>query len=114
MKKSTDGELLMVLNEHLGSLLSCRNTNCDCLGILTNQNIWERVAKYLVQFERKNKYNQDSIFWSGTSMLSPLGLGRNTCGIAYHTIQPGPTASIVFVHPKHINYAHLGCIHCWV
>ncbi len=61
IKKSTDGELFIVLNEHLGSLLSCDNINCDCLDILTDQNIRECVAKYLVQFERKNKYDQDSI-----------------------------------------------------
>ncbi len=54
IKKSTDSELFIVLNEHLGSLLSCDNMSCDCLNILTDQNVWECVAKYLVQFEMKN------------------------------------------------------------
>ncbi len=61
MNKSIDSELFMVLNEYLGSLLSCGNMNCDCFVVQTNQNIQDCVAKYLVQFERKNKYDQDSI-----------------------------------------------------
>jgi hypothetical protein len=52
-----------------------------------------------------------ALIWSDTSMLLLVGLGADTCGIAYHTMQPGPTTLIVFVHPKHINYAHLGCMH---
>jgi hypothetical protein len=46
-------------------------------------------------------------------MLLPLGLSTNTCGIAYHTMQLESMTMIVFVHPKHIDYAHLGCVHCW-
>ena len=47
-------------------------------------------------------------------MLSPQGLGTNTCGIAYHTMQPGLPATIVFMHPKYIDYANMGCVHCCI
>jgi hypothetical protein len=60
-KKITDDKLFMALNDCLVSLLSRGNINCDCLNILTTQNVWECVGKYLVQFERKSKYDQDSI-----------------------------------------------------
>jgi hypothetical protein len=45
IKKSTDGELFIVLNEHLGILLSCGNMNCDSLNILTDQQVPESAAK---------------------------------------------------------------------
>lgn len=62
MKKLTDNELLVAIIDHIDShVLSCGNTDCDCLDILTDVNVRECVAKYLVQFERKNKYDQDSI-----------------------------------------------------
>ena len=47
-------------------------------------------------------------------MLLLLGLGTNTHGIAYHTMQPGLLTTLNFVHPKHIDYAYLGCMHCCV
>ncbi len=112
-KKSTDGELFIVLNEHLGILLSCGNMNCDSLNVLTDQKVQESAAKILFSLRGRTSMTRIELFWSGTSMLLPLGLGTNTCGISYHTMQPGPMISIVFVHPRHINYAHLGCVHCW-
>ena len=60
-KKITNDKLFMALNDCLVSLLSRGNINCDCLNILTTQNVRECVGKYLVQFERKSKYDQDSI-----------------------------------------------------
>ena len=38
----------------------CGNKNCICLDIFLSLNVREAVAKYLVWFERKNKYEQDS------------------------------------------------------
>lgn len=47
-------------------------------------------------------------------LLLELELNINTCGIAYHTLQPGLRTPLLFVYPKHMDYAHLGCFHCWV
>ena len=52
IRKMTDDELFMSLVEGITRLPSC---------IPSDLNIWECVAKYLVQFERKNKYDQDCI-----------------------------------------------------
>ena len=57
----TDDELFMSLVEGITRLPSCGNKTCDCLNILSDLNVRECVAKYLVQFERKNKYDQDCI-----------------------------------------------------
>ena len=41
--------------------LRYHTTSCDCLDILSDVNVRECVAQYLLQFVRKSKYDQDSI-----------------------------------------------------
>ncbi len=61
MKKISDKELLVIVSEGIACLPSCGMTSCDCLDILSDVNVWECVAQYLLQFVRKSKYDQDSI-----------------------------------------------------
>ena len=56
-----EDELLLILVERLKCLHSCKNKMCDCLDILTDLDVRECAAQYLVQFETKKKYDQDSI-----------------------------------------------------
>ena len=41
--------------------MECVNTACICLSILDDESIRQAVAKYLVWFERKSKFEQDSV-----------------------------------------------------
>jgi hypothetical protein len=60
MKKISDEELLVILSEGTTRLPSCISA-CDCLVILSDVNVRQCVAQYLLQFVRKSKYDQDSI-----------------------------------------------------
>jgi hypothetical protein len=51
----------MIVSEGIACLPSCGMTSCDCLNILSDVNVRECVAQYLLQFVRKSKYDQDSI-----------------------------------------------------
>jgi len=61
MQKISDKELLVIVSKGIACLPSCGTTSCDCLDILSDVNVWECVAQYLLQFVRKSKYGQDSI-----------------------------------------------------
>jgi hypothetical protein len=61
MKKISDEELLVIISEGITYLPLCGTTSCDCLDILSDVNVRECVAQYLLQFVRKSKYDQDSI-----------------------------------------------------
>ncbi len=41
--------------------MECINMACDCLSILGDKNVRQAVANYLVWFERKSKFEQDSV-----------------------------------------------------
>ena len=45
-----EDELLLIIVERLKYLPSCKNKMCDCLVILTDLNVRECIAQYLVQF----------------------------------------------------------------
>jgi hypothetical protein len=62
-RKTSNEELLVIISEGITCLPSCRRTSCDCLGILSDVNVRECVAQYLLQFVKKSKYDQDSIIW---------------------------------------------------
>ena len=50
---------------------------CDCLDILiTDMNVRECIAQYLVQFEMKKKYDQDSIIleWYKYAIAAKIGM----------------------------------------
>ena len=61
VKKISDKELLVIISKGIACLPSCGTTSCDCLDILSDVNVRECVAQYLLQFVRKSKYDQDSI-----------------------------------------------------
>ena len=61
MKKISNEELLVIISEGITYLPSCGTTSCDCLDILSDVNVRECVAQYLLQFVRKSKYDPDSI-----------------------------------------------------
>ncbi len=54
VKKMSDKELLMILSQGIARLPSC-GLACDCLVILSDVNVRECVAQYLLQFVRKSK-----------------------------------------------------------
>ena len=56
----SDEELLVILSEITARLPLCGSA-CDCLVILSDVNVRQCVAQYLLQFVRKSKYDQDSI-----------------------------------------------------
>jgi hypothetical protein len=41
--------------------MSCPNSKCDCLEIVTTLSAQSAIAKYLTWFERRTKHEQDSI-----------------------------------------------------
>ena len=41
--------------------MSCPNSHCDCLEIVTTLRAQSAIAKYLTWFERRQKHEQDSI-----------------------------------------------------
>ena len=55
------GELHQYFQSSLEKVTSCGNKDCSCLKILKNDRVRSCVAEYLVWFEKKNKYDQDSI-----------------------------------------------------
>jgi len=58
----SDSELRRYFDEHLTSLTGCGNKTCSCLvGLFTSPQNYGPVSQYLVWFERKTKYDQDSI-----------------------------------------------------
>ena len=61
VKKTSDKELLVIISERIACLPLCGTTSCDCLDILSDVNVQECVAQYLLQFVKKNKYDQDTI-----------------------------------------------------
>jgi len=68
----------LLLVERLKCLPSCKNKTCDCLDIITDMNVRECVAQYLVQFEMKKKYDQDSIIleWYKYAIAAKIGMNH--------------------------------------
>ena len=56
MKKISDEELLVILSEGIARLPLCGSA-CDFLVILSDVNVRQCVAQYLLQFVRKSKYD---------------------------------------------------------
>ncbi len=119
VEKTSDEELLVIISEGITCLLSCHRTSCDCLGILSDVNVREYGAQYLLQFVKKSKYDQDSIIleWYkyaiSARIASMIGDSQPLRFCLPYDATLIPTW-IVFVHPKSINYAYLGCVHFWV
>jgi hypothetical protein len=60
----TDDDLINYFTARLEGTemaMECVNTACTCLSILDDENVRQAVAKYLVWFERKSKFEQDSM-----------------------------------------------------
>ena len=56
-----DGPLCQYFQTHLEKTTDCSNKGCSCLHTLQMAQTQLLVAKYLVWFDRKRKYDQDSI-----------------------------------------------------
>ena len=54
-------DLCIHFEMRLGSILTCTSAGCCCLDILRDPIVRTSIAKYLVWYERKTKYDQDSI-----------------------------------------------------
>ncbi len=64
MLSMTDDDLINYFIAHLEgteTAMECINMSCVCLSILDDVNVRQAVAKYLVWFERKLKFEQDSV-----------------------------------------------------
>ncbi len=58
----SDDELASYFQLQLESITECGNKTCDCLDdLFTHPKYCASVARYLVWFERKHKYDQNSI-----------------------------------------------------
>ena len=86
MSDMSDEELLVILSNGIARLPAC-GLACDCLVILSDVNVRQCVAQYLLQFVRKSKATRTLSFKSGTSMQLLPGLGADNCGFAYLTMQ---------------------------
>ena len=51
-KKTSNKELLVIISKGVECLPLCGTTSCDCLDILSDVNVRECVAQYLLQFVR--------------------------------------------------------------
>ena len=58
-KKMSDDDLFVYYQNSLEEKTSCPNPSCNCLEVLNSIDVRVPVAKYLVWFERKSKYEQD-------------------------------------------------------
>ena len=56
-----DDDLFIYFKNRLAGETECKNANCDCLIVLADEVPHKAVARYLVWFERKAKYDQDGI-----------------------------------------------------
>ena len=59
----SDGDLSNHFDDRLRGETQCPNKNCGCLAVLYDPIARALVIKYLVWFERRSKYNQDSIIF---------------------------------------------------
>ena len=54
-------DLVSYFEMRLRAILLCPNQSCDCISILRNEPSCSAIASYLAWFERRSKYEQDSI-----------------------------------------------------
>ena len=57
----SDDDLLIYFQEWLEGKKECMNNLCTCLSILKNPCAASSVAQYLVWFDKKSKYDQDTL-----------------------------------------------------
>ena len=57
----SDDDLLIYFQEWLEGKKECMNNLCTCLSILKNPSAASVVAQYLVWFDKKSKYDQDTL-----------------------------------------------------
>ncbi len=83
--------------------VECPNKGCNCLAILDDANIRASVVKYLCWFEKKSKYEQDSIVYKWFKYSSFLKKGQSKFNLfCLPSIDDG-TADVVKVVRKHLN-----------
>ncbi len=119
MKKISDEELLMIISEGIACLPSFGTTSCDCLDILSDVNVRECVAQYLLQFVRKSKYEKDSIIlewykYANAARIAAMIGCRQQLWFCLPYDATLNTDIDCLRASKSIDYAYLGCVHCWV
>ncbi len=62
-----DDDLFIYFGNRLAGQTKCKNKDCNCLILLADKLPHKAVARYLVWFEGKTKYDQES-YWSGFDM----------------------------------------------
>ena len=76
----SDDDLFLYFFNRLAGETECKNTDCDCLLILEDELARKAVARYLVSFERKTKYEQDSTVLEWYRYTTSAERGGNTRG----------------------------------
>jgi hypothetical protein len=123
VKKTSDEELLVIISEGISCLPLCGTTSCDYLDILSDVNVWECVAQYLLQFARKSKYNQDSIIleWYKYAIAARIGRSQPLWFCLPYDATLNTDIDCLCASQKHRlcllgmrSLFYLGCVHCWV
>ena len=80
----TDGDLSVHFSDKLKAIACCPRKDCSCLSMLRDPDMCSALVSYLVLFERKSKYEQDSIIlqWVIYRFKIPSFNGRSMDG--YH------------------------------
>ena len=80
----TDGDLSVHFSDKLKAIACCPRKDCSCLLMLRDPDMCSALVSYLVLFERKSKYEQDSIIlqWVIYRFKIPGFNGRSMDG--YH------------------------------
>ena len=76
----SDDDLFIYFFNRLAGETECKNRNCSCLLILVDEFARKAVARYLVMFKCKTKYEQDSIVLEWFRYLTLAERGGNSQG----------------------------------
>ena len=70
----TDGDLSAHFSDKLKAIACCPRKDCSCLSMLRDPDMCSALVSYLVLFERKSNYEQDSIIlqWVFIGSISPV------------------------------------------
>ncbi len=76
----SDDDLFLYFYNLLAGEMECKNQDYNCLLILADEYTRKAITRYLVLFERKSKYDQDSIILMWFRYLTLAMRGDNTQG----------------------------------
>jgi hypothetical protein len=75
----SDEDLFLYFFNRLAGETKCKNRDCDCLLILADEFARKAIACYLVLFEHKTKYEQDSTVLEWYRYTTSAERGGNNC-----------------------------------